>query len=124
MKKTVCYVIVVLMNSCSLMGVNSSEFKELVTIMKDPAARYSIVYNRLRSLVKNNDAIVKEKEDETGNTLLHYSQYLGWAQLDKKLISLGADPNITNVLGKRPADIISKDAVKNLKKLKYNEYQK
>lgn len=72
------------------LGVNSPEFKEAVALLNQSEMDKSKVLLQLHKLVKKNSNIVTEKEDGTGNTLLHYSKLKIASKINDFFIRKGA----------------------------------
>lgn len=99
---------------------NSKEFKEAIVLIKS-ADKYNAnkVLAQLQTLIKANKDILKEKEDETGNTLLHYSKQIGYPSLNDWLIKQGIDIYAKNAQGLKAEELASQKQLKKEEKLRH-----
>lgn len=123
MKYIYCIVLIIV-TSCNLLGLNSPEFVQAIESMKDPKSTSRTVKPLLEYLMTKNPSITKETEDVTGNTLLHYARYLQSKQIDKYLIKMGSDVNAKNIVGQTPQEFLTPEEelkIKNAHKARRSE---
>lgn len=90
----------------SCLCANSPEFTQAAKALQSPNIfTLTEMLSQLKDLVAKNPDIVHEKDDRTGNTLLHYNAKLMGVKINTFLISKGANANAINKQNETPADV-------------------